>query len=878
VHTGSIPGFIALDWVLRVRQGAAPQMPREIEATAELPGGAPVPTPTSTPFESGAVEPPREPPPKSTFWARVERLPGTVRRGLEHPHVERARSVLLPVALLFGVCFFGYIVNQRYALKDWLFFSYAKSWLLVMYWLAGAMSGGHAIVRRLARHWPLSEQLVLSLATGVYLYYVLMFFGGIFGLYRFGAFALLLPLALVVAGGRALFSLCRRALRHYRAVRRRLPRRFSLLGIAITAFGTMYLGLLYLYILTPDNASFDALYYHLGIPQQNRALGGIYRTPEGWIVDGLPSLASVNYTWAFVFPTNDLFDRMMACAHMEYVLFAATLFSMPVLVRRLVPGSRSWGAWVAMFLFPAVLVYDAALHSANDHIAAFWGMPIWLALRRAWPRLEPRAMALFAVAASGALMTKYQAFGLVLAPALALCARGAWLGWRKTGAPWWQGLGTALGVALVITAPHWLKNWIWYGDPLFPALYKHLTLRPFHPHAAEALQQTTKLLQRPHGSFGEQLGQIWRGAIEFPFRTRERPDFHRDWPIFGPLFHLSIFWLPFLRGTRRTWPLFFATFAGLFFWYYFNHWERYLQPMVPWMAAVTAATIILIWRRGWVTKAALTAMVALEVVWGADTIFFPNIMLRDSPIRTSIELITSGFRGDLARRENFVRPFKDIGEALPKGARILLHEYCPRIGLDAPVINDFPGFQTRISYQDLSSARAVYDIYRDLGVTHLVHQDAYASWLDNLAGDLRFWEFASNWAQKQKHYGPFILAEMPEKPPDQALSNLVAYLSCDPTYTRGLHPIAALEVRPGDAGPINAIVPLPKDNKAILALVKQAGFLVTGSTCKKLKWPQSIYADFKRVAKRGAEDLWIRRLDAPGLHDLEREHGVAPPP
>src|SRR5690349_16483111 len=118
-------------------------------ATAEPPGGATVPSPTSTPFVSGAVEPPREPSPKPKLWARLERLPSAVRRGLEHPYAERARGVLLPVALLFGVCFFGYIVNQRYALKDWLFFRYAKSWLLALYWLAGAMCGGHAIVRHL---------------------------------------------------------------------------------------------------------------------------------------------------------------------------------------------------------------------------------------------------------------------------------------------------------------------------------------------------------------------------------------------------------------------------------------------------------------------------------------------------------------------------------------------------------------------------------------------------------------------------------------------------------------------------------------------------------------------------------------------------------
>ncbi len=768
--------------------------------------------------------------------------------------------MLLPLALAFGFCFFAVIVNERYPLRNWLFFRYAKSWLLVLYWLAGVLSGGHAIVRRLAPRWSLSEQLVLSCATGVYLNYVLMFLGGVLGLYRHAAFAALLPVSLVGAGGRDLLAVLRRALRHWQAVRRSAPRPPSLLAAAIGAFGTIYLALLYLNILTPDNASFDAVYYHLGIPQQNEALGGIYRTPEGWIVDGLPLLASVLYTWPFVFPSTDLFDSMMACAHMEYVLFVATLVSVPVVVRWLVPRSPSWGAWVSMFLFPAIIVYDAGLHSGSDHIAAFWGVPIWLALRRSWDQLEPRAMVLFAVAASGALMTKYQAFGLIVAPALALLVRAAWLGMSKSGAPWRQGLAVALGVALSITTPHWLKNWIWYGDPLFPALYEYLSLRPYHPHATEALQQTTQLLRRPHGSASEQLGQILRGAIQFPFWTRAHPDFHKDWPVFGPLFHLSVLWLPFLRGSKRTWHLLLATFAGLFFWYYFNHWERYLQPMVPWMAAVTAAALILIWRRGRVTKLAAIAMVGLEVVWGADAYFFPHLMLQDSPIRASASLIATGFNGELGKREEFLRPFKDIGDALPSGAVVLLHEHCPRLGLQAPVINDFPGFQTRISYQDLDSARAVYDLYRELGVTHIVHRNGQSSWLDNLAGDLRFWEFATNVATHRKRYGPFIVAEMPEAPPEQSLSNMVLYLGCEASYGRGLHPLAALDIRPGNPGLVTPAVPLPKGTRALLELARQAGFLVTGSGCEHLDWPATVYSGFARAAKREKEELWVRRV------------------
>src|SRR5690349_7918330 len=389
-----------------------------VSSTEAAPASGGLPAMQAAPDADAA--PPEVAPPRalhsSTLGRRVRGLAGAFSGTLERLGAERVQRILLPFALLFGFCFFAYHVNKHYALKDWLFFRDAKSWLLVLYWLTGAMSAGYEVVRRLAVRWPLSERLVLACATGVYLHYVLMFLGGILGLYRFAAFAVLLPALMIASGGRSLGSDLRRALGHWQAARRLTPRHFSLVAAAVTAFGTMYLGLLYLNILTPDNASFDAIYYHLGIPQQNKALGGIYRTPEGWIVDGLPLLASVIYTWPFIFPGNNLFDSMMACAHMEYVLFAATLATLPVLVRWLVPRSRSWGAWASMFLFPAIMVYDAGLHSANDHIAAFWGVPIWLALRRSWVRLAPADMALFALAASGALMTKYPAFGLFLAP------------------------------------------------------------------------------------------------------------------------------------------------------------------------------------------------------------------------------------------------------------------------------------------------------------------------------------------------------------------------------------------------------------------------------------------------------------------------------
>jgi hypothetical protein len=772
---------------------------------------------------------------------------------------------MVPVVVLAGACLFGAIVNRHYPFRDWLFFRYAKVWVLVAYWFLGCASSGHLIVTRVAPRWRLAERAVVACAAGFFAFFLLMFIGGVLHLYRYWWFAPLLPGLMFAAGARSLWAHLRRAHLHLAAARRRATRRSSPLAVALSAAGVVQLVLLYLNILTPDNASFDAVYYHLGIAQQRHALGGIEPTPEGWIVDGLPALAPTTYAWGFIMPSNDLFDALMVCAHIEFVFFVATLASLPLLVRWLAPRSLPWAAWTALFLFPSIWVYDAGLHSGNDHIAAFWGVPIWLACRRSWGELEPRTVALFAVCAAAALMTKYQAVGLFAAPALALFGRGLVLCVRQKSVAPAKALGVALGVGLAATAPLWLKNWIWYGDPLFPALYRHVTPRPFHPHATQTLAQVSEQLLQPKGSALEKLGQMLRGTLQFPFRTRERPDFHKDWPIFGPLFHLSLLWLPFLGRARRPWLLAGSTFVGLFCWYSLSHQERYLQPLVPWMAAVAAASLLLAWRqRGRVTRVALSGLVALELVWGADTYFFPHVMLGDAPIRATATLLASGYRGDLASRERFAEPLKSIGEALPPSAKLLLHEHNPRIGLAAPVVMDMPQFQTGISYQDLRSPREVDALYRQFGVTHVAYQTGYALWVDNLAGDLRFWQFATHYTTNAKRYGGFTLAEMLPEPPDDPWRDRVLYLSCDPGYTTGLHPLSAL----GSDGPrpVRAEVPLASGKAALQKQAAEADFLVTSTTCKN-KPPGALFRDFTKAARRGAEDLWVRKRETYKLND-----------
>lgn len=780
---------------------------------------------------------------------------------------DRLRSVGLPLVLIAGACFFGAIVHAHYPIGEWLFFRYAKAWALALYWFAGCLSAGYALVRRLAPRLPISEQLVLAAPSGVYLSFVLLFAGGVVGLFRQPAFAVLAPGLLIAAGARWSVPLLRRLGRHLGAAGRRPRARRSLarwvLNWTVTIFGLICLGFIYLSILTPDNASYDAIYYHLGLAEQYKVKGGIWPSPEGWIVEALPLLGSTTYAWAFIFPSNDLFDAMMVCAHQEYVVFLATLASLPVAVRCLVPRARPAIAWVALLLFPGIVVYDAGLHSGNDHIAALFAIPLWVAAYRSWRQLEPGRLMLFSIVAAGALLTKYQCAAIVLPPALGLVGRAIWLGVSKRSLHTGSTLAMALAIGVVATAPHWLKNWVWFGDPLFPALHRYFDVHPWYPGAGEVIEwNINRQMARPTGTARAQLWQIVRGSFQYGFRPET--GFHGNWPTFGPLFTLSLTWLVFLRGAGRLWLLAGATQCGLFFWYWFSYFERYMQPLVPWMAAVVAGCIVLIVRRGWAPRTALAGLLGVVLVWQGDLYFIPHFLLKDSTIRVSASLLGAAYRGDTAAHQNFRSPHKQIGEALPPDARVLLHEQQLRLGLARPIVQDFAGFQTGFSYEQMRAAREVYDLYRNFGVTHIIWEHERALGVDSLAADLRFWQFATHHTLRHQRFGNLTVAEMPvEAPPSLGAGHdeHVAYLSCDQSYAPGLYPLALMNTHAKDGRHVLPPLPAPENGANVVAFSQGADFIVNGPRCKGKHWPvpKEVFSPFVRVARRGGEELWVRK-------------------
>lgn len=784
--------------------------------------------------------------------------------------LERGRQAALFVVLVAGAVLFGWIVNRQYAIQAWLFWRYAGYWVATLALCVSALSLGHVIVRKLVgRTLPALEHYAVAFSFGILGFEVLMFLAGLLHLYHWVLF-FALPLLAGAPGLPSLWKMTRRYARHLRATRRSRPA-LRWPGYAAVAFGCLALGMLYFEILSPENASFDSRWMHMALAEDFVASGAVHRFPDANNFATGPHFGSFLYTWAFLLPRSLLFDHMELCMHIEFAVFLiTTVVGIAALVRRLVPRADPRLVWAARFLFPGVLLYDSNLGGGADHLSAMWGIPIALFLIRAWRDLKPRYCAALGVGLAGATMTKYTgALLLVPFPILAIAARSVWLAVRAARrrlqpaarGNWYLGPLMAALAALVAAAPHWLRNIIWYGDPLYPTLAKIFTHRPWVPDAAYTHGVYMAETWHPHRNL-HGVKQTLEVLGTFSFIPNDWDQFHGKFPVFGSLFTLFILCLPFLRKTARIWGLVLWVHVGLIAWYWVHHQDRYLQAIMPVIAAATAAMLVLIWRSGrHVVRGALSLLVALQIVWGGDVYFFPTHAMSGSPIKKVVDLLAGGFKKQFGTRLGVQGEMQALGKRLPAHAVVLLHGTHGSLGVAHPSVTDVPGWQYGLSYGYLRSFREVYDVLHAMGVTHLYYSDN-ARALESVASDLMFNGFANRYTSKRVRLGRSILATMPDKPPSAAINDKVVVFGCPRRYNTGLYKLSDLRVPV--YGPDRRRFPAPRQRASLAEatrLLGQAGFAVVETTCH-VQPPADLSREFDRIVTRssgGRETLWMRR-------------------
>jgi hypothetical protein len=774
---------------------------------------------------------------------------------------KRFRAVVLIVVLLAGTLVFLRVMNVHQPVKEWLVFRYASYVLscaaLSLCWL----SAGHALVRRLLPSLPLAEHAVVSMAVGLVIFAILVFLIGLVGFK--GPFAFfVIPLLLFATGARSSYRFVLRIRRHW-PKRGLVARPFSLVRMALVGLGVVSLALSYFPIIIPDNVAYDARWYHLAIAEHYAAEDAIVPFREGWFLGAYPQLSSYVYTWAFLAPFSRLFDKIELAVHIEFTLFLATLCGVQALTRRLLCGRRVEFAWVALFAFPGRFVYDSSLSGGADHIAAFWAAPVFLVLLRTWQRLEPKRCVLLGLVVSGALLTKYSAVAVVAFPAMGIAVASGValvrsLRQRENAHAWFFGPALALGSVSILTAIHWAKNLVWYGDPAYPLLRGVFASRPWTVDTPDRMGHFT-----PKEWIAE---RSWKGVkdtaealYQFSFVPHDWPQFHGVVPLFGSLFTLSVPCLLFLKRTSRLWALYASCHVAIAVWFWTFHQDRYLQACVPWMAAGVAAVATRIAEHGFVSRTALVGVAATQLAWGANAPFISaHSMLGTTPLKPAIDFLAAGYQPG----RSIERPIglEHVGRELQGKGKLLLHEEHVHLGVGVPTVSDWIGWQGGVSYGRSPAPDGVYTTLEKLGVTRLLWPTAASRGYDSLAGDIAFFNF-TRFTREARPIGAHMLALMPARPPSRdTFHDRALFLGCETSYSNGIYRVSDLTVTVLATPRPKSDYPPPRQRIEDLSAIDQALLTVDAivvESCATVPETASA-AGFSQLVTRSGTSIWLR--------------------
>lgn len=710
---------------------------------------------------------------------------GAILRALK---TERLRTLVLTLWLVAAAGVALWCLDDYYPVRQWLTFTYVGVWIAALGWLGACVAGGLRLLRLARVALPFRERLLQGTAVGVLAYSTAVFLLGL--VHALGTVTFFgLPLAFLALGARDL----QRAWRDGKRRWRQGPDAEGLVTgsalanpLVLAAWGVGLLGVtaLYLNILTPGNLSYDSRWYHVALAEDYAASGAVHRFAEGSFQGSVPQLASYLYTWAFLLPGGSLFAHVELAAHVEFLLFVVTLFGLPMLVDWISPEHRIRGAWAALFLFPGIFVYDATLNGGSDHILAFWTIPLVLALIRFWRSPNRTRAALLAALVAAQELTKYQGMYVALPAVAMFLGRGLFVGLR--GAPAARrearlSLGVAAGVGLAITATLWLRNWIWYGNPVFPFMHERFATRPWSPDT----QLSHDYLDPrwiPHGEGLAKIGDTVLETLRFGFRAHDWAEFHGNWPVTGFLF--TLLWpLPFLLPRARRLQLVTGfSLLGAFIWYYTLHQARYLTVLMPLMALAVLVTLNRLWRMNAVVRVAAMLVLAVQVAWGGDHPFLPShSMLGQAALKHTVDVLSAGFSKQYEPRLLVEPGLEAVGALLPKDdrahLRVVIHGQHLRLGIGAPSITDAPEQQSGFDYQRWPSPTEVHRQLRAMGATHIVWPGAPSLWLD-WGSEAAFYDFVTHYLVDRTGAGGYQLGRIPDTLPALPADDSVGIRFC----------------------------------------------------------------------------------------------------
>ncbi|MCX5787251.1 MAG: hypothetical protein NTX64_01900, partial [Elusimicrobia bacterium] len=211
------------------------------------------------------------------------------------------------------------------------------------------------------------------------------------------------------------------------------------------------------YALAPE-IFFDALVYHLALPQAYRLHGGLFATANN-MFSGFPMLMEGAYAFMLFF-SDEISAKLL---HWACCLGASSaLIGIGLRSRRPLAG---WAACVA-FLATPVMIYNV-VKTAVDVGSAFFALLAVQALALHLARKPEEAdkaslLTLSAILCGAAMGVKYTNWVLLPVTTLALLSVGE----SK------RNVGRYGAIAAALIAPFVLKNIVFYRDPIYPFFHE----------------------------------------------------------------------------------------------------------------------------------------------------------------------------------------------------------------------------------------------------------------------------------------------------------------------------------------------------------------------------------------------------------------------
>lgn len=778
----------------------------------------------------------------------------------------------LALAILVGR-YFLQAVDKVYPIKAWLFWSIAPLWgwvgLLSFSWVA---LGSWALERiHPRRSLPLLETFVLSASLGCVFFVLLMYIAGAFRLFH-PWFAIALPLLSGLLGHSSLLDLWRRV-REQTSIE--TSSSHQVIATLSLGFGGVVCLLVYLAAMTPDAINFDAAWCHLTVAQDYARSGKIVWFPADYARNH-PHLASLVHTWGWLVPGLSIQQRWMLALHDEFAVLLWSLAGVAAAARWMLRESKTPALWVAFFLFPNILVYDSNLGGAADHYLAFFAAPLFLAAVRAAPGLSARKWMLFGILGAGALLSKYQGLYLVAGVGIILVqAWGfqAWKLWRSKGdfpqwRPWLLAPMTAITALVLVSSPHFIRNYIFYSNPFYPFAQQQFTAtHPVVPNGSFLVDWVFKDTRwTPDGTLWKKF--VSSIKLTMTFSVEPHYSFTKNIPSFGSLFSLLLPLLLVVKGGKRLWLGALAAWFCIFCWAITFRVDRNLQAFVPLLAAVTAAALVQVYRLGIPGKIAATGLLLLQLVWGGDAYFFSAHGL----IKGSIDMIRSGYEGQRGDRLTYRQGFVSVNNFTPKNAKILLHGFSQSLGIDREILLDYPGHQGLFSYDSIRSKRELYDYYKGLGLTHLLNSFSHV--YPTVQGEILFSSLITRGMGAKRRVGSYDLYILPKTPPqDLGHPYQVLILENINGYSPGIYPIEALsvvEVLPGDKKrfptPTSALSPSNQES-----LLGQADVVLARKGSPAAALPGAFRGKFFAGETSANFAIWLRLIETEILPYLSDE-------